>query len=83
VWRWLVHGKCRLRVRRGQDASLESFATPAWSWCPDWRREVDTEAMKAAMEAKGRTIAVIGTPVDKVYLQRTGGCKKSSRGTPC
>jgi len=28
---------------------------------------VDTEAMKAAMEAKGRTIAVIGTPVDKVY----------------
>jgi DNA processing protein len=28
---------------------------------------VDTEALKAAMEAKGRTIAVIGTPVDKVY----------------
>lgn len=28
---------------------------------------VDTEALKAAIEAKGRSIAVIGTPIDKAY----------------
>ena len=28
---------------------------------------VDTEALKAALEARGRTIAVIGTPIDKAY----------------
>jgi DNA processing protein len=28
---------------------------------------VDTEALTAALEAKGRTIAVIGTPIDKAY----------------
>src|SRR5579859_2010657 len=28
---------------------------------------VDTEALKAALEASGRTIAVIGTPIDKAY----------------
>jgi DNA processing protein len=30
-------------------------------------RGVDTEALKATIEAKGRTIAVIGTPIDKAY----------------
>jgi len=28
---------------------------------------VDTEALKAALEVRGRTIAVIGTPIDKAY----------------
>jgi DNA processing protein len=28
---------------------------------------VDTEALKTAHEARGRTIAVIGTPLDKAY----------------
>jgi len=28
---------------------------------------VDTEALTAALEARGRTIAVIGTPIDKAY----------------
>ena len=30
-------------------------------------RGVDTEALAAAMEAQGRTIAVIGTPIDRAY----------------
>jgi DNA processing protein len=28
---------------------------------------VDTEALSAAIEAKGRVVAVIGTPIDKAY----------------
>ncbi len=30
-------------------------------------RGVDTEALRSAMEAGGRTVAVIGTPIDKAY----------------
>jgi DNA processing protein len=57
----------QLRVRRGPASSRANSFLTTLLWCPGVARGVDAAALTAAIDAGGRVIGVIGTPLGQAY----------------